>query len=237
MLPAGGSLQILRSFLLLAANGPNCRLRLKWESPGAQWPLLSASAGGVSTSLPTRRSTYWEMNPPGQPQAIGFDPAGLIETYQAGVWRYLRAMGCQASLADDLTQDTFVAILQRPFNDVSPAATNAYLRKTALNLLISHQRRAGRVRTVEDVEQLDQEWTRWMGDDDGEAVLAHLRDCFALLTDRARLALEMRFRSEHSRLEIATALDITEHGAKNLMQRAKQQLRECVDRKIASGAP
>jgi len=177
------------------------------------------------------------MTPPAQPQATGFDPAHLVETYQAGVWRYLRAMGCEATLADDLTQDTFLAVLQRPFNDVSPAATNAYLRKTALNLLISHERRAGRVRSVEDVEQLDREWTRWMGDEDGEAVLAHLRDCFSHLTDRARLALEMRFRGEHSRLEIATALEITEHGAKNLMQRAKQQLRECVERKIAREAP
>src|SRR4051794_23135721 len=93
---AGESLQILRSFLLLAANGLSCRLRLKWESPGALCPFSSASGGGVIIFFRPRRSTYWEMNPPGQPQAIGFDPAGLIETYQAGVWRYLRAMGCQA---------------------------------------------------------------------------------------------------------------------------------------------
>ena len=105
------------------------------------------------------------MNPDPRLSEVGFDPVRLIETYQAGVWRYLRAMGCEASLADDLTQETFLAILQRPFNDVSPAATNAYLRKTALNLLISHERRAGRVRTVENVEQLDQEWMRWIGDD------------------------------------------------------------------------
>ena len=172
------------------------------------------------------------MYPAPRPQTAGFDPAHLIQTYQAGVWRYLRALGCEASLADDLTQETFLAVIQRDFNDVSPAATNAYLRKTALNLLISHERRAGRVRTVENIEQFDQEWTRWMGDDDGEAVLNYLRDCFTSLGERARLALEMRFRGEHTRLEIATALEITEHGAKNLMQRAKQQLRECVERKL-----
>jgi RNA polymerase sigma-70 factor, ECF subfamily len=175
------------------------------------------------------------MNPGAREPGPGFDPVRLIETYQAGVWRYLRAMGCEAALADDLTQDTFLAILQRPFNDVSPAATNAYLRKTALNLLISHERRAGRVRTVEDVEQLDQEWTRWVGDEDGEMVVAYLRDCFGRLAERARLALEMRFRGEHTRTEIAAALDITEHGAKNLMQRAKHQLRECIERKLTTG--
>jgi RNA polymerase sigma-70 factor (ECF subfamily) len=206
------------------------------KSLGAESTAVSLAdyACGVSTFSPTARSSYRDMNPAPRQPAVGFDPVRLIETYQAGVWRYLRAMGCEAALADDLTQETFLAILQRPFNDVSPAATNAYLRKTALNLLISHERRAGRVRTVENVEQLDQEWTRWIGDDDGEAALNHLRDCFARLTERARLALEMRFRGEHSRLDIAAALEITEHGAKNLMQRAKQQLRECIERKLRS---
>jgi len=172
------------------------------------------------------------MNPAPAPTAIGFDPTRLIQTYQAGVWRYLRAMGCDAALAEDLTQDTFLAILRRPFQDVSAAATSAYLRKTALNLLISHERRAGRVRSVEDVEGLDRTWTRWAGDDDGETALDHLRDCVQRLTERARMALEMRFRGERSRAEIAQALEITEHGAKNLMQRAKEQLRECVENKL-----
>jgi RNA polymerase sigma-70 factor (ECF subfamily) len=140
-------------------------------------------------------------------------------------------MGCNSALAEDLTQETFLAVLRRPFQDLSTAATSAYLRKTALNLLISHERRAGRVRAVEDVEGLDRTWTRWAGDDDGETALDHLRDCLQRLTPRARLALEMRFRDESSRAEIAKALEITEHGAKNLMQRAKLQLRECVEHK------
>ena len=44
------------------------------------------------------------MNPvpaPEADQATGFDPVRLIQTYQAGVWRYLRAMGCEAALAED----------------------------------------------------------------------------------------------------------------------------------------
>jgi RNA polymerase sigma-70 factor (ECF subfamily) len=47
------------------------------------------------------------------------------------------------------------------------------------------------------------------------------------------MALDMRFRDRSSRSEIAVALGITEHGAKNLMQRAKQQLRVCIERKTA----
>jgi RNA polymerase sigma-70 factor (ECF subfamily) len=165
-------------------------------------------------------------------QATGYDPVRLIETYQAGVWRYLRALGCEAALAEDLTQETFLAVLQRPFQDINPAATSVYLRKTAFNLFISHERRAGKVTAVENVEELDRTWSAWAGDDQGEALLDALRDCLQGLTSRARLALEMRFRGASSRAEIAAALEITEHGAKNLMQRAKQQLRQCIELKM-----
>ncbi len=164
--------------------------------------------------------------------ASGYDPVRLIETYQAGVWRYLRALGCDAAQAEDLTQDTFLAVLQRPFQDINPAATAAYLRKTAFNLFISQMRRAGKVTAVADVEELDRTWSAWAGNDQGEALLDALRDCLAGLTSRARMALEMRFRGESSRAEIAAALQITEHGAKNLMQRAKHQLRECIESKM-----
>jgi RNA polymerase sigma-70 factor (ECF subfamily) len=56
------------------------------------------------------------------------------------------------------------------------------------------------------------------------------------LSDRARDALDMRFREKQTRIKIADFLEITEHGAKNLMQRAKQQLRECVENKIQAEA-
>ena len=119
-------------------------------------------------------------------QATGYDPVRLIETYQPGVWRYLRALGCDAALAEDLTQDTFLAVLQRPFQDINPAATAVYLRKTAFNLFISHQRRAGKVTAVEHVEELDRTWSQWAGNDQGEALLDALRDCLQGLTGRAR---------------------------------------------------
>ena len=53
--------------------------------------------------------------------------------------------------------------------------------------------------------------------------------------ERARSALELRFKEEHTRLAIANHLQITEHGAKNLMQRAKKQLRDCVEHKKSGG--
>ncbi len=164
---------------------------------------------------------------------MSFDPTELIEAHQAGVWRYLRALGCERELANDITQDTFLAVLQKPFDDYDPRATAAYLRTVARNLFISAMRKAGRMVTVEDVEAIDVTWNRWMmGEDNGEELLVQLRECLEQLTKRARWALEMRFRDRLPRTEIADNLGITEHGAKNLMQRAKKQLRTCIETKI-----
>ena len=167
-------------------------------------------------------------------QVTGFDPVRLIENYQTGVWRYLRSMGCEASLAEDLTQDTFLAVLQKPFQDYNPAATSAYLRRVAYNLFISHQRRSGKVTAVENIDELTRQFVALASDDGGESAIEALKQCLEHLTERARWALEMRFKEDRSRSGIAAALEISEHGAKNLMQRAKQQLRECVDAKLKS---
>jgi RNA polymerase sigma-70 factor (ECF subfamily) len=172
------------------------------------------------------------MKPASQPPNAGFDPVRLIETHQVGVWRYLRALGCENALAEDLTQETFLAVLKRPFHELSAAATAAYLRKTAQHLLISHHRRAGRVLTTDDIDSLDRDWSRWAGQDNGEELLEALRDCLGGLGERARRALEMRFRNQNSRAEIAADLMMTEDGAKNLMQRAKLKLRECIEAKL-----
>ena len=63
-------------------------------------------------------------------------------------------------------------------------------------------------------------------------LLAALDECLKTLVERARLALDQRYRQQQSRREIAAALNLTEDGAKNLLQRAKQQLRICIAGKM-----
>lgn len=143
-------------------------------------------------------------------------------------------LGCDASTADDLTQDTFLRVLRREkFVQHSDAATSSYLRRTAYNLLVSMHRKQGRVQTLAEPSILDEIWDRWAGKDlSGDLAVEALRHCLALLTTRAQKALRMRFATDASRVEIGEALKITDHGARNLMQRAKQQLRRCVEEKL-----
>lgn len=143
-------------------------------------------------------------------------------------------LGCDEALADDLTQETLLKVICREtFTQHSDTATAAYLRRTAHNLLVSFHRKGGRSKTIVTADPLDEVWDRWAGRDlTGDEAIDSLKDCMQALTDRARLALEMRYRDNASRAEIAAALQITEHGARNLMQRAKQLLRDCVQGKL-----
>lgn len=176
--------------------------------------------------------------PPQQsPVETQLDVSRLVREHQAGLWRYLRVLGCPADDAEDVTQETFLAVLTRPFQDYNRQATAAYLRQVARNLFVSRRRRA--VSCVE-LDEAEAAWLHWAGQDDGEELLTALRECLQVLTERARQALDLRFGLHHedtknaSRAQIAGALGLSEDGAKNLLQRAKQQLRECIERKMAS---
>lgn len=160
--------------------------------------------------------------------------ARLVQQHQAGLWRYLRALGCEPSLAEDLVQETFVRVLQHPVELRSDASTAAYLRRVARNLAISAYRKDRRLQLVGDVELLDRVWENWAGQDDGQWLLAALRRCWEKLRQRAQLALRLRFEHQLPRAEIARRLEMTEHGAKNLMQRAKKTLRDCIQRQQQS---
>ena len=181
-------------------------------------------------SLPVHPTPAAEP-PTAEKPAAGDPTAGeLIRRHQAGVWRYLRSLGCDASTADDLTQDTFLKVLRRDsFVFHNDAATAQYLRQTAYHLVVSQHRKLGRMMVTDSATVLDEVWGRWTGQDlTGDEAVDALRECLARLTDRAREALRMRFVDGTPRVEIGENLGISDHGARNLMQRAKAQLKECV---------
>ncbi len=162
----------------------------------------------------------------------GLDLEGLVRAHQTGLWRYLRFLGCEPDLAEDLVQETFLALLEKPFEERGPASTAAFLRRVAKNLYLMRLRKAARTPVFEDIERADQDWRRVSGDDDGEEYVTALRDCFELLGTKARQALGLRFREGLDRRSIARSLGLGEDGIKSLMRRSRAALRDCVRRKI-----
>jgi len=156
----------------------------------------------------------------------------LVRQHQAGVWRYLRLLGCDDATADDLTQETFLAMMRVPFTDHDPRATAAWLRKKACFLFLEQVRTGRRRRETRLAGMADEVYAEYAGDDDGRGYLQALRECLAGLPPRSRQAVELRYGARSGREEMAALLGLRPNGVKTLLQRVRAQLRTCIERKI-----
>jgi RNA polymerase sigma-70 factor (ECF subfamily) len=162
----------------------------------------------------------------------GIDLAGLMREHQAGVWRYLRAMGAEAAMADDITQDVFLAVYRKPFEVRGKGQTVSYLRIVAKNLFLKARRNAGKVIAVAEIEQVEREWTELVGDEDGAALTAALKECLKQLEDKPRQVLDLQYKEGKQRIEIAQVLGMTDDGIKTLLRRTKARLRKCMEVRV-----
>lgn len=160
--------------------------------------------------------------------------AELVQTHQTGLWRYLRFLGADESLADDLTQETFVSVWKKPFVERSSAATASYLRTVARNLFLMSLRRRKRQPMIERLDAADEVWRRYVGEGNGDEWLEALRECLESLNGRARQAIDLCYHDGLSRVEIGRELELSEDGVKSLLRRTRESLRRCVEQKQAS---
>jgi len=159
------------------------------------------------------------------------DLAALMRAHQAGIWRYLRVLGCDSSTADDLTQETFLAAYAAGFEQRDEKSTRAYLRTVARNLFFKSRRNAGKVVNVQEIERIEAQWMA-LADDEGDALNQALRGCLEKLEARPRAALNAFYGTEKSREQVAMGLGMTDDGLKSLLRRTREILRECIERKI-----
>jgi len=161
-------------------------------------------------------------------------PSELVETYQVGVWRYLRFLGCSEAEADDLVQETFMAVLRKPFEQRSSAQSGAYLRTVARNQFLMFLRRQRREVSAQRLDVADEVWNDQAGESWGAEYIDALGVCLEGLGERARQAIQLRYNDDASRSEMAEAIGMTEEGIKTLLRRTRQQLKECVLRRLKS---
>src|SRR5205814_2278469 len=143
--------------------------------------------------------------------------AELVQEHQGGVWRYLRYLGASEALADDLTQETFLAVLRKPFEYQGPAETAGYLRTVARRQFLLAIRKDRRGITPEQLETAESVWLETVGDGPagwGDEYLDALADCLEQLDGRAKAAVDGRYRLDQSRADLAATLGLTEDGVK-----------------------
>jgi RNA polymerase sigma-70 factor (ECF subfamily) len=162
----------------------------------------------------------------------GLDLDEFVRSHQADVWHYLRACGCDAHTAEDLTQETFVVVLRK--GPVLGRRARAYLRRTARLLFLEAWRRQ-RVEPLEGgdawLDAVDRAWEP--SGASSNAWLEALRHCCARLEGRRRRIVELFYGELLGREAVAVQLDMTENGVKTALQRIRADLRECIQRKLS----
>ena len=167
------------------------------------------------------------------------DIDALFLTHHRRIWLYVRAMGCEAALAEDIVQEAFLALAKALSGSDEVHEPERYLRRTAKNLYFLHLRK--HKREVELVEA-DEAWGAWIGGEGGRAgsevptsegpAMEALARCLEELDERTRDVLRMRYGNGQGRDDMSNVLGIGADGVSKLIYRALAKLRECIERRM-----
>lgn len=162
----------------------------------------------------------------------------LVDTYYRGLFFILHRQTRNATLAEDLTQDTFIIVLQKARENAiqNPAALAAFIRQTGINLFIAYLRKEKRRDThvAEDIEihsPVD-------GYDLSRGL--HSNQLMQLTSDminelsvhRDREILRSYFVYEQSKSQICEQLALSPEHFDRVLFRARQRLRQLLENHI-----
>lgn len=152
---------------------------------------------------------------------------------QPTVSHYLLSLVRDATMAKDLLQSTALVLL-RKFSDYDrDQPFLPWALGVAKFEVLGHRRDAARNRIVFDSELLDRYTERWADlapeqSDESDA----LQSCLKKLPNRLRKLVRLRYFEERNSAEIAKALGLSAGNVRVTLQRTREQLRLCVERKL-----
>jgi RNA polymerase sigma-70 factor (ECF subfamily) len=145
----------------------------------------------------------------------------LFVRYRVPVWGFFRRRMDDAGRAEELAQETFVALLKGRRRYRSGAASfRTYLYAIARNLLMNERRRAARP-TVKPLNGHIAASAAWAADAGFE-----VRDAVGRLDDMDREVLMLREFEQLSYAEIATLLDVPTNTVRSRLFRARAALHD-----------
>jgi RNA polymerase sigma-70 factor, ECF subfamily len=149
--------------------------------------------------------------------------ASFYESTKHQLWLYIMKVAQDASVTDDMFQETYIRFLQRPAREKDERAMKSYLYRIATNLINDHWRRLKRDR-------------KWFAGDAAEAPAANgagqvearqdIADALGHLAPQQRSMVWLAYVEEYTHREIAEMLKVKESSVKVLLHRAKQKLLE-----------
>ncbi len=166
----------------------------------------------------------------------------LVREHQTDIYRYLKYLGADTSIAQDILQEVFVTAYNGkniPPIDDRPRI-GGWLRGVARNQFLSHCRREKRSPVYANSESLEQAEAAWVanlpGDQQARDYLNALAKCLEDVSPRNREILQARHRDGMSREEMATAFDMGAEGIKTVLRRTREFLQRCIRRRVSEGA-
>lgn len=160
----------------------------------------------------------------------GADQAGalldLYDTALPDVYGYLVARCPSATLAEDLTAETFLAAVAAVRHGKVPRLTTAWLITVARNKLVDHWRRLAReersLTLAHADDAVDDPWDAVLNSDRARTVLGGLGP-------HHRAALALRYLDGMSVAQVADQLDRTVHATEALLVRARRAFRRAYE--------
>lgn len=171
---------------------------------------------------------------PIEPPPKTCDLAQLVADHQATLWRYVRYLGATTTEADDLLQETFLAVWRSDFTHTGHQQTARYLRTTARHRLLMLRRRQKCEPNHVELELAEHIWAQTLDDGPADPYLEALDGCLEQLEGRARQALDLHYTEHLTRDQIAESLAMKPGGVKSLLRRTRDLLRNCIERKMNS---
>jgi len=160
--------------------------------------------------------------------------AQLVVKHRHGLLAYLYGVVPDAHVAEDLFQEVCVVAVQKAAEFQDGTNFVAWARTIARNKLREHLRRRSGV-SVDDAffEGVESAFDAAAGSIDPDARKEALRRCLGEVQDRARQMLVWRYEEGLSAASIADRMGQSRVSVNSLLQRVREILRDCVERRSA----
>ncbi len=151
----------------------------------------------------------------------------LFDRYRDSIWRFFRRRTADPGRAEELAQDTFVAVLDGAARYERRGSFRSYLFGIAYNVLLADRRKAShRVTDPLDAEPADPD----AGDPDRGI---WVRDALALLDEHDREVLMLREYEQLSYQEIADLRGLPLNTVRSQLFRARMALKSALETRAA----
>jgi RNA polymerase sigma-70 factor (ECF subfamily) len=147
----------------------------------------------------------------------------LFERYREPIWRFFRRRTPDAARAEELAQDTFVAVLQGAARYEGRGSVRSYLFGTAYNVLLADRRKA----TLRAIAPLDAEPADPAGVDPDPGIW--VREALAAIDDDDRELLMLREYEQLSYQEIADLRHTPINTVRSQLFRARAALKAALE--------